>query len=1203
MSRLRDIIARHLAPADVLQSRLSPTDLLRQTPGAGMASSTEYFQAAPLTAADLRRVYGTEDEFITTYDQWADEYFNAINDHSNLAKGVKIDSDFERAIGNINLKLLNKTKQDELYQSYLKNVIRLPDLAREVGLPIAEMPSANAVNESLRYILSSAVPSDDPVAMMLRGLYFSFNDRRKGLDSINVSRDRILSPETIKTARDRIRSGGSYFSDLSDNDRIATLDIETTGVFQHSQVRSMTISEQIFQSGRLSDPSKMVSKLFDSPQLGGIIVGGRGGTFQSMTKLLEDMQRASHGEAIPMNQALDEMADVFESLMTTDSTTGAYRYKRLVGHNIKFDLTQLTHTLQGIEGFSEHDRLKNAMRAFFERQAGGDFVFDTLDVAREYLDKKAVEHAETIAAASGGNIDDIAKSYIDNLFSQEILAKVHIGGSAAPFSMTNISLNTNLFKLMTEDGQANELYDLITKGSHMDDTDTVLQSYVLKYIHEGRLDIDFREPISYDGLSDEDKRLIRAARAKVSQSSALNPTTNIADVQHLSDMAFDYFKSNDGLRKVSLNINEDVLEAIQAGISSGDIDNTGNRAQIFLDQLKRRGTGEGVLKFNAQGVPEFSTKPRGAVGAVSTPFTSRGSDNQARSIFRFVLDQARTSTPISGVEKPVGRGRSVNVLALAINSLGESYQSVSRGEQMNASINATRRVRAGTIITSSSDISDENMLRAFGSVYEAYGSGLSYEDRTALGSGFGRIEGTPFEVGLGRFDATVPPMVADALARIGDPFSFVDPKSRVISTIVANATADIGLELNTAATTAGGLKEGFGLDDIAFSAKPKLTAELGLSYFREQQASSLLKIVGSSTREASKLIVPTRIVQAAFDAATAATGPDTLRSLGLSINKYGSDSINLVWHIGEQLGETEHREVLANIVRTYADADAVRELLEGVDQEILENVMKDVNAVRARVMKVDSTGVLAINDTEVQSLVDDLMNTSRRGGIVIGNLDETMTESILGDFLKQGIDITNEYVENFRASLLRTGSNFNALVLTPFVDSAAAKIFGLEDEVKNANKIVNRGGVLVSENIDAYNRINQKLADNNLLKSISSRVRDAKVKNPPLPISDFYKANKGKIGIGLAATALAGMAYYMTKKNREEKIFDEVLEKQPYEDSGQLDPLSDIQATYNYAPIQASPLSTAGVVGNLDRNRIGHTRMGNNRNNHLFDLG
>ena len=33
---------------------------------------------------------------------------------------------------------------------------------------------------------------------------------------------------------------------------------------------------------------------------------------------------------------------------------------------------------------------------------------------------------------------------------------------------------------------------------------------------------------------------------------------------------------------------------------------------------------------------------------------------------------------------------------------------------------------------------------------------------------------------------------------------------------------------------------------------------------------------------------------------------------------------------------------------------------------------------------------------------------------------------------------------------------------------------------------------------------------------------------------------------------------------------------------------------------EKDPLFTAGIVGNLDRQKIGHTSMGSNKNSHLF---
>jgi hypothetical protein len=42
------------------------------------------------------------------------------------------------------------------------------------------------------------------------------------------------------------------------------------------------------------------------------------------------------------------------------------------------------------------------------------------------------------------------------------------------------------------------------------------------------------------------------------------------------------------------------------------------------------------------------------------------------------------------------------------------------------------------------------------------------------------------------------------------------------------------------------------------------------------------------------------------------------------------------------------------------------------------------------------------------------------------------------------------------------------------------------------------------------------------------------------------------------------------------------------------------QAMARQTSSRRDPLVTAGVVGNLDRNKIGHTQMGANKYNHLY---
>ena len=66
---------------------------------------------------------------------------------------------------------------------------------------------------------------------------------------------------------------------------------------------------------------------------------------------------------------------------------------------------------------------------------------------------------------------------------------------------------------------------------------------------------------------------------------------------------------------------------------------------------------------------------------------------------------------------------------------------------------------------------------------------------------------------------------------------------------------------------------------------------------------------------------------------------------------------------------------------------------------------------------------------------------------------------------------------------------------------------------------------------------------------------------------------------------------------------DEVMEQQPLEQEGPMS-IGDFnradQALARQTSSRRDPLVTAGVVGNLDRNKIGHTQMGANKYNHLY---
>jgi hypothetical protein len=104
-----------------------------------------------------------------------------------------------------------------------------------------------------------------------------------------------------------------------------------------------------------------------------------------------------------------------------------------------------------------------------------------------------------------------------------------------------------------------------------------------------------------------------------------------------------------------------------------------------------------------------------------------------------------------------------------------------------------------------------------------------------------------------------------------------------------------------------------------------------------------------------------------------------------------------------------------------------------------------------------------------------------------------------------------------------------------------------------------------------------------------------------MELIETYRRLKPKIGYGALAVGAVATGYYLNEKRKENNLYDETLEQQPYEKTGFVSEQNSGFAQIN-SPISSrrDPLTTAGVVGNLDRNKIGHTQMGPNKYNHLY---
>jgi DNA polymerase III epsilon subunit-like protein len=1117
---------------DSLVKKMIGTGLIQRQTGTanikGTIGADDYFQQTSIKSAQFGKIFGNEGDFLKRLDDFSEEYYKLLSNKANLARGAKVNVDLMRGIGKIDLGLLNRDMADKLYDRYSRDVLRLGDLMREAGLPGIEIPSANMYSKSFRYMVGSDAlgQQSHPAALVLNRSFFSFNPRKTGLQGFKVGRSNLMSGKVVREVLEQSKNK-SIFGQLQEGMNIVTLDVETTGVFERSQVRSLSAAVMTVEKGKLSAPKEVMRTKagqqvkfgtisYDSPQLGGLRVGGKE-TFAEMIARQEGLK------PLGSKEFLDEGAKFVENLLHAD---------RVVAHNAAFDITKMYSTFSSIEGFKDHARLRQGLSQLSKRIDSGNFLIDTLNYSSTYISSQI----DTLLEASKAvGVGDRSQRYVDDLFAQEILAKVHIGKSAAPMSMENIALNSNLFALLEKEGKAEEIFDKIARGSHVSETDVHLQSYVARYISTGEL--------KFGPLQGATTEFQRFARLQISKSQALTPTTNIADVQHLSENVFNRLMSDENLlRKVTI-VGEDDRGI---GISAFQ----GGQAKTFY---------------------------------MDRTVETLNNDEQISHI-RDILADARMGKPDTSITVGKTTFKS-NRSASSILDLGFSYGAQSAADEMIANVNAGIKVGA----------TRESILDAMGSVYQAYGSGLSMRDRMSTSLGV-PVRDLPFDVGLGNFAANVPNQVAAKLAAAGDQFYFLDSKSRTISTILANLTSSTALEANRL-----GYKEGYNLQSIAFTAQPKKTAEFGLSVYRAQQEAYGF---GKATfgDSISKLVVPFKVTQEALGAT------ETMENIYFSVAKQfgGNERLNLVWDINRQLGRDESESLVAKIFGLMSDEETATKVLgtsinDSVKVEIasIEALISanQLNASQIDELKSGNAQILKLmlGEENYTSLMDDIIER----GIVVGSAPNS--EEIVESLGKMGVELGNDAASaRFYAAVQRTGLKDDYLTLGPVAQADAVELAGVRDQLIKAQELTDIDGAMVSKQVKAVGQISEELADKGFLKQVSKKISTAKTGIPESNVVESFIKYKKNIGIGLAAASLMGFGYYRHRKNEKQEIYDETLEKQQYQRTMPKDPLSEYKQGYSYSSERYNPLATAGVVGNLDRQKIGHYQMGGNKYDHLF---
>lgn len=1111
------------------------------------------------------------------YQSFEDEYFRLLEDPTQRAKYAKFDMDLVKKSGKIDLSLLNYENQQKLKFDFKKQVLRVDELFDQVGLPGMEFNSSNLYSALTKYEVDG---SSHPMAALLNRMFMNVNPLKDGLDAINFGGSNMLSTKALKRVADspniRPRDGASIF----------TFDVETTGVTADSQVRQFAYridKEAIDPStGRpIIDPitgqKTMVTESktfnFKNPLMDTATVSKSGVSYR-MSDFVNLGQRAEDVYEMGENGRVfgEEMKKVLTLMKNAD---------HISAHNASFDLGKLGDTLYATGAF---DSVEGLREEFFgvlnkvENKRG--YLIDTAETMRSYF----TDEASRVVGESG----DRASRLVSQLLGPETITKAGIGGSVAPSSIENLTLNSNLFELIEkhEPELAKEMTKQLAEGSHIADTDNALAASLERYRRKSindelggdRLSFRFTESGEVRGapLSEFEK----FARSRIFKSQAITPVTNIASVQHISDATMSYLRTEKGMQGMQLRV---------------------QGSEIGL------GDQEGILQFN-QRDRSYEFRAFGSdTGEVVDNATARNYITRTINDARAIGDGPASTILVKGDPVPISAR---NIIDESILDTGISFTSASNAD----SINRSRAVLANSGLRPiSRTVSDENLLiRSLGLTNEQFGVNQTYGNIIQRVTNAQRNnQPTVHQIANPlRYSTDVLDSYAANVARAGLPFSTIGTMNRVMSVGLAEATASIG--------------EAAGIN-LTHGRNAKLTTETALSFFHMQDITRM----GSITSDVEQPLKAPSKVTASFSAMfdvgqDARTGRQTLSVKAfegmdnLSGDIMSTDLNRFTLSFVSGSGEGDNL-MPSRVNLTYrVQAETAQEESQALAKYMLDNVqdfqehMRSISTDDADLQRYinDLTNfkTLPADDARRASITSRLAEQIRETGVVFGYAEGESADAIRTALLRGGVDMVENDVRltsmAMRIAHADTGSG--TLTLSAISDTTADEIAGRSSAVAQEETFAA---------LDKANKINEILTDSGKRRRAQRVVTAAQnssateeaidlSRRPAMDFStrmtDFYIANKPKIGFAALGLAVAGAGYYIAKNRREQRLYEETREVQNFEPGNPRSQRPNFNAMSSPQSTRRDPLVTAGVVGNLDRNKINHTRMGSNKYNHLY---
>lgn len=1037
-------------------------------------------------------------------------------------------------------------------------------------------------------------------------------------------------------------------SDIGKEFTIHTFDTETTGRATDSQVRSFSVVERRVkytgdgQYETLAEPRVVMNKQFKSGQM------DIAHTYRNGVKMpLSEATILDEGADTMLDRAraaFDDGGKVFIEDMKEILDLFVNKSDRVGGHYAEiFDLDKIFQTLIGTPEFHKDAEIQNLYAKFQQRRIENpSFFFDTHSSAQRLFDEqKSILRGRIMGAL--GEETDVAKQAAEQFISEfqlapELLAK----GATTPQSMQNIILNTNFLQLLeneSPDMTESLMKTISQRGTHTADVDALLEDFLAKYIQTGKLQLQrfptAGKPVGLmtadaagQYLNNNYSRIVQAAqeygfirkdrtasnfetymRRSAVRSGAVTPTTNISGVDRVSDEVFQFLSETEsGQQRISLDVTPDVLR----------------------DELGVSGTTEqmrGQLSYNAKSKQfEFRNFGDNQVQKIE--------EGKAREYIRKTLIESRDASATENIV------------------LGTTKA----GEQITATVNPGQWRTNDIHFTNMQATKFDQMVQArqIASTVTKRTSPVSAES-LSITAGLDKVSMTPenysrtiIEKGLPFADLDMQTRVlavenAKATSKLGRKIlaHSADSKAQAISAAIESKGDVIAAENMDLLSEIGiqwfrGQGKNIAFEESRFAensyfrlptqsqfsnkaSKVIMTSDDFTSLTIRGRADESIKI-GSEAFIESRYnnfyksffaMRDTPAVNQVFNANglnEVALNDLAEQVMGLQVKRFMSETADGA-RIVAQKNSVMQEDILALGKAIFGDhiedTALVEELFskEGLARIAhLEAYDKSENAIK--------NGVSSVQNYE--RTVKELGTTIREGGIVAyTNTDQEAVEQMRQAHERAGLSISDQTDEAARAGSSRMVLSSEGGVGAGFTESQDLTVRKGVIQVTQGLNEAEAAQAATKEAAEQSRMALEALGEHAELMSadeaFASAARTARTKATEdigaqeIKVgAEFIRRNKKALAIGVAATFAAYGAHKINQRRKENELYERTIEAAPVESGSRPYGIQDALMKGSQSSSRRDPLVTAGVVGNLDRSKIGHSMMGSDKHSHLF---